>query len=865
MTTEWIIRGAALNTRARQAGGWALKGFEVQQHFAALKVVELLGCTGGLVAVRYEGAQDIDLMYADGRIEHVQVKNRPSEVLNWTNLEPVLLGFLDDWLDAALEERDRLRFRLITVSMPEGDDVTHLLRGVYLNRIARKIAAGARAELRQKHGAALNTLAGQMLFRTRFELTSDTTEAHLKLLIRGRLAPFVSNPADAAKVIADILSTLKAGKVVTARDAVGMIRRHPLIERHPFALTSPFKAIDPGLAAPSASAVESFRKGAPVTWEGLDEDIDVRRDISDVLLSKLREAAHAEFHVLVGPGGAGKTTVARRVAYDLGKDGSHLAFDLRDQDPESADWKALFDFAAAMERRILVLLDDPKERTTALDYMLGLETDRSILILSTTRPGADVLALLEEAEMPVCDLQMGPVTQAEVDRLSKALGKPAPTGIELSQLMQSGQFFLLAMVMSEGSVDRFAIKLIEPLKTERADVFDAYIDLCLCGRQDQRVPESLLLKRYPGAVQLDRNPKLSGLVLRLGARMDALRAGHALLSAAVVQVEGVNPAKRALDLLDCVDPADDVERRFGIRLAQGVAALDQGPARASARALGVHLSRFAQYGHYSDLNRIRTAFLELGDQTEADRIGAIASTAPIRTGVDAAIKLANTPAEAFPSIFQDLLEFYGTNPTGFGRRNFIARCSVDVTGAQAADMARAMFPWIFAKGCPAPESKSLLDVLSIRGDIDTDQFGSQIGQLIDCMPAEIRLLYPATVVVESRLSDDGLDGKLAAFAARTITRDSAIAFPPACMAYARHIQVRGDASSRDALAELLLEAALDPRVATDGQKKKTLLCAALTSVSDAGLDRIRQEALRVPFPSSMASDARNMMSHIRRP
>ncbi len=651
---------------------------------------------------------------------------------------------------------------------------------------------------------------------------------------------------------------------MTGRDALDLIRRHTLSDHHPFAMTSPFRAVGPGLTAPSRSAVDSFRKGSEVTWEGLDKAIDVERDISSDLIKALREAAHAEFHVLIGPGGAGKTTVARRVAYDLGKSGSHLAFDLSDQNPEPEDWEALFAFARAMGRRVLLLLDDPKERTAALDYMLGLDTDRSILILATRRPGADVVAMLEEASMPICNLPIGDVTRGDVDRLSKALGKPAPTGVELSELTSSGQFFLLAMVMSEGSVERFAMKLLEPIRSESADVFNAYVDLCLCARQDQRIPEVVLLKRYHGAVRLDQNARLSGLVRRLGARMDALRAGHAILSSAVVAVEAINPATRALALLDFVDATDDVERRFGVRLVQSITVLDHGPARASAQAFETHLLRFSQHGHYSDLSRIATALDELGRSAAAARIAGIAAAAPIRTGVDASIKMANAPADAFAAVFPELLDFYTRDPTPFGRRNFIARCSVDATASQAASMVRAMFPWILRNGCPAAETKSLLDVLSNRGDIDTPQFRTQLGQLLDAMPSEIRLLYPATMIMEARLSDAELNSKLARLAVRTITLDSATAFPPACMAYASHIRTHGADGSREELANLLLEAARDIRLVNDGQTRKTLLRAALTCVTDTQLERLRREALSIPFPAKMAAEARDMMTHIRR-
>lgn len=341
MATQWIIRGDALRTPARQAGGWALKGFDLQEQYAAFKVVELLGCVGGLVAVRYEGAQDVDLLYGDGKQVHVQLKNRPSETLNWTALDAVLQGFLSDWLDAEEVERPLLSFRLITVSMPDGQDVTRIIRGKYLNSIAKKLADGAKPELKAAHGKALKEHALAMLGVTQIEFVAPDFQGQLALATRGRLAPFLSEPAEAALAISDILAALDAGSVITGRAALDLVRKYALTPYHPFRANSPFKAVGVGMSDPSESAVKSFRNGDIVTWEGLDDEIDISRDAGVALKDKMLSATHAEFHLVRGPGGSGKTTLARRAAYDIASSGDMLTFDLVDQDPEDKDWDRL--------------------------------------------------------------------------------------------------------------------------------------------------------------------------------------------------------------------------------------------------------------------------------------------------------------------------------------------------------------------------------------------------------------------------------------------------------------------------------------------------------------------------------------------
>ncbi|UQV17625.1 ABC transporter ATP-binding protein [Brevundimonas albigilva] len=866
MATQWIIRGDALRTPARQAGGWALKGFDFQEQYAAFKVVELLGCVGGLVAVRYEGAQDVDLLYGDGKQVHVQLKNRPSETLNWTALDAVLQGFLSDWLDADQAERPLLSFKLITVSMPEGQDVTRVIRRKHLNLIAKKLADGAKPELKAAHGKTLKEHALKMLSVTQIEFAAPDFQGQLALATRGRLAPFLSEPADAALAISDILATLDAGSVITGRAALDLVRKYALAPGHPFRANSPFKAVGVGMADPSESAVKSFRNGDIVTWEGLDDEIDISRDAGVALKDKILSATHAEFHLVRGPGGSGKTTLARRTAYDIASSGSMLTFDLVDQDPKDKDWDRLFAFAKAMDRRVLLLVDDPKDRTSALDYLLGIDADLPLVILSTTRPDFDVNTMLHEARIPVCDTDLLRITDGEVDRLAAALEKSPPTGRRLTDLQNSGQLFLLAMVMAEGSVDLFATKLLAPLKTAAAPVLSAYLDLCLCARLDQRMPEALLLRRHPQSVRLDENPHLAGLVTRLGVNRDALKAGHAVLAQAVIKVEGVNPASAAAELLEKVRPEREVERRFGIRLVQNIIHLDRGPALASSDVLAEHLLRMAASGEFADLHRITAALKQLGEPAALAKAQTLAAKSPIRTGVDASIKMGEAKgAEKFTALFDELLTFYSRVDTRYGRRNFIARCSNDATPTQAEAMLRVMFPWLSRHGYPALETKSVLDVMATRTDLAVRPFAVQIADLLDHMPSDERALYPAVIAVDARIPDAALRQKLASAANRILSVESLITFPPAGSVYARHLAEHGGDQARQELAQLIFRAASDPRLDGDGQTRKNLLGAALGVVPDLGLEGLRREALKLSVAEPVTAEARMALTHIRAP
>jgi len=61
---DWFVRGDQLLTRSRVSGATAERGFDYQRSFALFKMVEMLTGQGGLVSMRYECAQDVDLMLA---------------------------------------------------------------------------------------------------------------------------------------------------------------------------------------------------------------------------------------------------------------------------------------------------------------------------------------------------------------------------------------------------------------------------------------------------------------------------------------------------------------------------------------------------------------------------------------------------------------------------------------------------------------------------------------------------------------------------------------------------------------------------------------------------------------------------------
>lgn len=67
----------------------------------------------------------------------------------------------------------------------------------------------------------------------------------------------------------------------------------------------------------------NFALGHRVAWEDLKVDLDISRDITGRVQTAVKAKQTGMFHIVVGPAGAGKTTILRRIASNLSQEGCH--------------------------------------------------------------------------------------------------------------------------------------------------------------------------------------------------------------------------------------------------------------------------------------------------------------------------------------------------------------------------------------------------------------------------------------------------------------------------------------------------------------------------------------------------------------
>lgn len=143
---NWSIPASQLSGPRRLGGRVSKRGFAFQDAYVCMQLTRLLDSMQGVIAVRPEGAQDVDLIYADGLEEYVQLKHKPDEHYTLVALRSILQGFAVDLLEA--DRPTTLTFILVASSNHIDASVTRLRDGepseTDITMVANLLAQGTR-------------------------------------------------------------------------------------------------------------------------------------------------------------------------------------------------------------------------------------------------------------------------------------------------------------------------------------------------------------------------------------------------------------------------------------------------------------------------------------------------------------------------------------------------------------------------------------------------------------------------------------------------------------------------------------------------------------------------------------------------
>ncbi|MBY4865153.1 DUF4297 domain-containing protein [Burkholderia anthina] len=183
MKAGWSVGGKDLDDRTRSGGANAEKGFNFQKAYALVRLTWLPTGERGLVELRYEGAQDVDLRFGDGQEVFVQAKDYQSGGFTLDVLYDIIAGFARDIITirASGNHAGKLpNFRVVCTSAPDKEKALELVRGVYSPVHAKAITPLITGDYRK--GFDDVEVAGcvlEALQRTTFEIIAVDVHAEL--------------------------------------------------------------------------------------------------------------------------------------------------------------------------------------------------------------------------------------------------------------------------------------------------------------------------------------------------------------------------------------------------------------------------------------------------------------------------------------------------------------------------------------------------------------------------------------------------------------------------------------------------------------------------------------------------------------
>ena len=491
---------------ATRGGRVALGGFEYQRAFALLRLVSMLvgqavrGTTTEVpVWLRYEWAEDVDELAADGRVTLWQCKLGEG----WTApvaLAGVLAGFAPKWLWTPVAARQRLQFRLVTsdpayaayADLPGPLPSEAQVRSRFLADLGG--APGTASDRAQwqadadadGHGTLFDALwaATRVLYMPACSAAAapapwPAEDAALSVLaLAHRLAPG-SDPWQVVQALRGLLgvdpppadaqhSVPRPGTPPLGLRAIDVADRLYAFGPQAAQAGVPLRLVDAAMvrawqAEPPGERYVARRPEWPDVVRGADDHIGFfERTLTDDLVARLgraladslRGVGRLRLQWLVGAPGAGKSTLALRAAARLVASGACSVVDARfalGEDDDIAALAAELHRLAAAPRPLLLLLDDP--------LGVGSRWPELLRGLSRGSPAVVVLAatpdfLLQQHRHELHDVAPLPAFElARPDAAERAALARLYPGLD--EALQSGDEALLVLAMQAATGSSF--------------------------------------------------------------------------------------------------------------------------------------------------------------------------------------------------------------------------------------------------------------------------------------------------------------------------------------------------------------------------------------------------------------------------
>lgn len=685
MSLIWSIDEVDLETRPRKGGATAEKGFTFQKAYALVRLTWIPTGERGLIELRYEGAQDIDLRYAEGSEVLVQAKDLKPGTFSFGKFKDIIAGFSRDRITAVARGRrdsDVPKFRLVCTSSPYEESSYRILRRVFIDDHAKQIEPLIGADYRE--GLAPEKVlecVTRVLQSAEFEIIvhADAIE-DLKAQAAWNLVKFGVPPEH----VETSLDRLQAALVPRATFQVSEVVEHlvGLPDGHPGRDGAPCRLL-PARKSLEMTALKrtAFLQGAAQSlWAAVANGLDVARSESIAISDALFQTQSSGGMVVVeGVPGAGKSALIRRVAWNAHAAGTHLVLDV--SAPGSltdSNWTGILSLLKLSTRPLMLVIDDVWRHTSFLEE-LDARVKPGLCILATSRTGAGAAANKAGlVRLAVHSIKLGRLSDTLIDGLRKLVGPEGSDSSGLSpgqiaRFVDTGQLLALSLTLQGGSLHHFAEGVLRPLRGKSA--FHDFIDLCVVGRYDNTVPLSLLERSKAPGLPFWRDPSFEGLawLLETHGRAPRLRVGHALVAQALVDAAEVDLVERAIHLCMACDPSNSDERRLIVRLLENIVA-DSSlviQVRSKGGRLASAVSGLLPDASFADAHRLAAMLKSTGQEAWSQTFLAAATADRIADRIDIGLALSRKTQKEFNALFPRIIDFYAKHFDGPGRRRFV--------------------------------------------------------------------------------------------------------------------------------------------------------------------------------------------------
>jgi tetratricopeptide (TPR) repeat protein/energy-coupling factor transporter ATP-binding protein EcfA2 len=628
---NWSVPTDQLTGRRKTGGRISIGGFAFQEAFACLYLARLLD-SGQVIAVRYEGAQDLDVFYADGREKYVQIKKEPHASYTLKKLAPVLQGFAIDFAEA--DRKESLSFELVARSNHIDAAVSRLCKQkptlADLDEVARSLsqlatAPGAPVLFSSIKYSDWSMLAEQLLMQTILSFgLGDEMEGQLsfqshactELARHGIAGAHLQNAFEALR------SALRPQRTFTRADVRETLKRFTggaaidIFRGRVEALTDELLS-----TASSPEEVRQFYEGEKrLDWRIIAAGGDIARSQQEDLVSRLESPSETlKIFCLVAEPGAGKSTLARRLAAELHH--RHGALVIRLKDKEDADpWYLMSQFHEKVASPFYVLVDDLFRTPAVVAALHELNSSLPITILATSRENEFRPGGLKNIMQAIPVAQPSPEEKARIlERLGKSRDELTPS--QRTRLDSAKQFLALMMEVTEGKALREIVRdTVTRLQAADKLTYRAYEYVCFSYMHSVLIPVSLL-ERLDSAGRFHNLPhreQSKGIIFYDEGREGFLSAGHPVLAETAWAFYDRASATVLREIGNAVDSSNRQETYFFTVLLSVMARTNPAEINEALPQIQTAIEKCQQSAGISELSSWTNFYRKLGKRERAE-------------------------------------------------------------------------------------------------------------------------------------------------------------------------------------------------------------------------------------------------------